>query len=203
MASRDYENGKIYCIRNTIDDDIYVGSTTQPLSKRMVKHRCNAKTRPNLMEITKKMDNLGIENFYIELIEDCPCDNIEQLTKKEGEWIRKLGTLNSKVQGRTKAEYFKEVREKKQLEHGEYREKYLHRRREYRNNNNEKMREQDNAKYHSKSEEERKQIYQKAKEWKTTKHICGCGSCYTNAHKSEHMKSKKHQNWLQQQSTNH
>ena len=30
----DYNNGKIYSIRNTIDNDVYVGSTTQPLSKR-------------------------------------------------------------------------------------------------------------------------------------------------------------------------
>ena len=153
------------------------------------------------MEITKKMNALGVENFYIELVEECPCDNIEQLNRKEGEWIRKLGTLNSKVQGRTMAEYHKEVREKKQLEDGEYRDKYLQRRREHRTKNIDKMREQDNARYHAKSEEERKEIYQKTKEWKTTKHECGCGSFYTNAHKSEHMKSKKHQNWLQQQNT--
>ena len=38
-----YKNGKIYCIRNTIDDDIYVGSTTQLLCKRMAGHRNNMK----------------------------------------------------------------------------------------------------------------------------------------------------------------
>ena len=48
-----YENAKIYLIGNTLDDDIYVGSATQPLSKRMVKHRCTAKTQPNKMELTK------------------------------------------------------------------------------------------------------------------------------------------------------
>ena len=153
------------------------------------------------MEITKKMNALGVENFYIELVEECPCDNIEQLNRKEGEWIRKLSTMNQKVQGRTKAEYFKEVIEKKRLEDGEYRDTYLQRRREHRTKNIDKMREQDNARYHAKSEDERKQIYQQAREWKATKHECGCGSFYTNAHKSEHMKSKKHQNWLQQQNT--
>jgi predicted GIY-YIG superfamily endonuclease len=35
----DYKNGKIYCIRNKINDDVYIGSTTQPLSQRMAKHR--------------------------------------------------------------------------------------------------------------------------------------------------------------------
>ena len=32
-SSRNYQNGKIYCIRNYINDEIYVGSTTQALSK--------------------------------------------------------------------------------------------------------------------------------------------------------------------------
>ena len=31
-SSRKYENGKVYCTRNNIDDDIYVGHTTQALS---------------------------------------------------------------------------------------------------------------------------------------------------------------------------
>ena len=34
-----YNNGTIYCIRNTVDDEIYVGSTTQPLCKIMAGHR--------------------------------------------------------------------------------------------------------------------------------------------------------------------
>ena len=43
--SRDYTNGKIYCIRNNVDDDIYIGSTTQALSKRMAKHRSNINSK--------------------------------------------------------------------------------------------------------------------------------------------------------------
>ena len=31
---KDYKNGKIYSVRNTVNDDIYISSTTQPLSKR-------------------------------------------------------------------------------------------------------------------------------------------------------------------------
>ena len=41
--SKDYQNGTIYCIRNHIDDDINVGSTTQSLSRRMACHRQDAK----------------------------------------------------------------------------------------------------------------------------------------------------------------
>ena len=41
------------------------------------------------------MNELGIEHFYIELIEKHPCDSKEELLQKEGEHIRKIGTLNT------------------------------------------------------------------------------------------------------------
>ena len=37
-----HKNGKLYCIRNTVDNDIYVGSTAQLVSKLMVHHRSAA-----------------------------------------------------------------------------------------------------------------------------------------------------------------
>ena len=40
------------------------------------------------------MNQLGVEHFYIELVEDCPCDRNEELLKREGEIIRSIGTLN-------------------------------------------------------------------------------------------------------------
>ena len=58
------------------------------------------------------------------------------------------------------------------------------------------MKAKDNERYHN----NKKEIYEKAKEWKSTKHVCECGSTYTNATKSVHMKTKKHQNYLAQQS---
>ena len=77
MASKDFKNGRIYCIRNTIDDDIYVGSTCQPISKRMAKHRIDMKGYKKDRKLYSKMNELGIDNCYIELIEECPCDNLE------------------------------------------------------------------------------------------------------------------------------
>ena len=99
----DYENGKIYTIRCKLDNThIYVGSTTQLLSKRMVEHRSGQKN-PNSQKYNRplyvKMRELGVDNFYIELYEDFPCDRKEQLEKREGEIIRLIGTLNSSVAG--------------------------------------------------------------------------------------------------------
>ena len=107
MAGKDYKNGKIYCIRNIIDDDIYVGSTIQKLSKRMAVHRMTAELSiKKHIALYAKMNDLGIDAFYIELIEECPCDNQEQLLRTEGSYIRQIGTLNTRVAGRNKKEYW-------------------------------------------------------------------------------------------------
>ena len=81
---RNYQNGKIYCIRDHIDGQIYVGSTCQSLSKRMAYHRQDAKkaNRQNTL-IYPLMLNYGLEQFYIELVEEYPCENSNQLEKEK------------------------------------------------------------------------------------------------------------------------
>ena len=111
---KDYSNGKIYCIRNHIDNQIYVGSTCQNLSKRMAYHRSNAKKqdRQNTL-IYPLMMKYGVEQFYIELVEECPCENSKQLEKREGELMRELkASLNKVVAGRTTDEYKVECADK-------------------------------------------------------------------------------------------
>ena len=104
-SSKDYKNGKIYCIRNNADDDIYVGSTTSSLSKRMAMHRIDMKGYKKNRRVYVKMNELGVEQFYIELIENYPCETLEQLRQREGYYIRKMGTLNTQVAGRTKEQW--------------------------------------------------------------------------------------------------
>jgi len=76
-----YQNGKIYCIKNNLDNDVYVGSTTQPLSKRMSDHRKDMKKHPGRI-LYSKMHELGSEQFYIELIEEYPCENLVELHRR-------------------------------------------------------------------------------------------------------------------------
>ncbi len=94
----DYKNSKIYTIRCKTDNNlIYVGSTTQPLSKRMVEHRSKhneEKSDSYTNPLYIKMREFGIENFFIELYEDYPCERKEQLEKREGEIIWNIGNLN-------------------------------------------------------------------------------------------------------------
>ena len=105
--SREYKNGKIYCIRNTVNDDVYVGSSCEPyLSKRMVKHWSSAKNeRDRNMLLYQKMNEIGIENFYIELIENYPCESKDQLRAREGHYIREMATLNKRIETRTDKEW--------------------------------------------------------------------------------------------------
>ena len=109
MANIDerYQRGKVYTIRCRYDDSlIYVGSTIDKLAKRMARHRLDKKC-----SLYKLVDG-DWNNWYIELYEDFPCDNKEQLEKREGEVIREIATINQVVAGRTKKEYYEENRDK-------------------------------------------------------------------------------------------
>jgi len=100
-----YSQSKIYTIRNREDTSlIYVGSTTQPLYKRFGKHKADCKNLVNMLLYKKVNDDWT--NWFIELYENYSCDNREQLLKREGEVIRLIGTLNSRIEGRTGKEYY-------------------------------------------------------------------------------------------------
>ena len=142
--SMDYQNVKVYKILNTVDDDCYVGSTTQPLSKRMAVHRRNMTAvakHDRLLYIRMRL--LGVDNFYIELIEDFPCETVEQLRKREGHFIREMGTLNHIIAGRTKKDWTLENHDhKKELDRTIYMKNHeaeLAKRKEYLENNKEQI----------------------------------------------------------------
>ena len=79
-----YENGKIYKITNTVTDDIYVGSTVNPLEVRFKKHlRFARKEIYKNIKLYKLMNDIGFDKFSIALIEDFPCENKTELCKRE------------------------------------------------------------------------------------------------------------------------
>ena len=79
-----YQTGKIYKIHSTTNDDIYVGSTTLKLCERMRDHRycTNNKTQKD-RPLYQAFRDHGIEHFFIELIEKCPRNDIDELRKKK------------------------------------------------------------------------------------------------------------------------
>jgi len=106
----DYAKGKIYTIRCKYDTTlIYVGSTINPLYKRLGHHEDKSKSCPTRK--TYSAINNDWENWYIEFYESYPCVNIEELTKREGEIIRMIGNLNTVIIGRTHLEWRQDHKE--------------------------------------------------------------------------------------------
>ncbi len=121
----DYKKGKIYTIRCFNDTSlVYVGSTTQTLSQRWTDHKknCSVEKYQNVC-LYKKMNELGKDNFYIELYDEYPSEDKNQLEKKEGEIARQIGTLNQRIAGRNHEEYLKEEKEKVKQSQQKYRNK--------------------------------------------------------------------------------
>jgi len=166
MVKKDFQNGKIYQILNTVDTEIYVGSTCQPLSKRMATHRGSANSSEKKDKLLyTHVKNIGIDKFYIELIEEYPCENIEQLRKREGHYIRELGTLNHVIAGRSKKEWESDnkehLKENKRIYYNENKEKIHETMKQYHQTHAEEIKE-----YHHKHYQKKKEEYsQKQKEY--------------------------------------
>ena len=108
----DYNKGKIYQISNIIDDGVYVGSTVESLGRRMTKHKYAAKKMYHNSLLLDKMNEYGFDKFFIELIEEYPCNTQIELLAREGHWIKGRGTLNKTIQGRTPKEWHEENKDR-------------------------------------------------------------------------------------------
>ena len=130
-----YNKGKIYKVLNILDNEVYVGSTTQTLSKRLSEHKIRTNDTTRHHKLNEHMRSLGIDNFYIELIENYPCNTKEELCAKEGEWIRSIGTINKIIHGRTIKEWRHDNKDKIQ----EYRLQRKDIEKQYRKDNKDKI----------------------------------------------------------------
>lgn len=71
---------KIYVIKNTINEKLYIGQTKTSLNKRWIGHKSRANKGSNLA-IYSAMRLYGIENFNIELLDTA--DNLKEANLKE------------------------------------------------------------------------------------------------------------------------
>jgi hypothetical protein len=108
-----YKNGKIYRIWSSATEDFYIGSTVQPLYKRMCEHRCHSRmSRNHHRKSFSIMTDIGQNSFRIELVEHYACSSRSELLKREGEVIRQLKPqLNTVMAGRTFKEYYVDHKE--------------------------------------------------------------------------------------------
>jgi len=148
----DYTNAKIYKIWSPHGEEIYIGSTTQRLYKRLNHHKC-------ARDCSSKILFENYDDVRIELIENFPCNNKEELNKKEGEYIRNNDCINKVIAGRTQKEYREDNKEKMKEYCEDNKEKIKEQRKEYRENNKEKIRE-----YTENNKEKRKEYYENNKQ---------------------------------------
>jgi hypothetical protein len=172
-----YQNGKIYTIRSHQTDQIYIGSTSQRLSRRMEGHRTNYKKYQNgTYHYVSSFEIVKYEDCYIELLEECKCENKAQLEKREGELIRENVCINKRIPGRTRAEHYQDTKEQQK---------------QYREDNKEHILEQ--------SRQYSRQYREDNKERLSEKFNCECGGKYQRGTKARHMKSIKHQQHIEAQ----
>ena len=139
----DYKNGKIYKITSDSTNKIYIGSTCQPLSKRIADHRDSYKqfinNKRNRIITCYELIKLG--DAIITLIEDFPCESKEQLHARERYYIElhKDICVNKKIPTRTTKEWQVENKESLALYKKQYRIDNKEKIKQYNIDNKEKM----------------------------------------------------------------
>ena len=227
----DYQKGKIYAIRSYQTDDIYIGSTIQSLSVRLGEHKRRYKMwLEGKHNYTSSYEIIKYNDCYVEEIEKCPCNDKNELNRREGQIIRLMDCVNKRIEGRTRKEYRQDNKEKIKEQSKKYREDNRERLREqsrqwreknrqrhremstkYNNENKEKISIRKKKKYQENKEQisiRRKKRYQENKDnilkmldkRKKDKINCECGSYIRKSDYNKHLKTKKHQTYIQSQS---
>tara|TARA_R100000951_G_scaffold65420_1_gene55208 strand:- start:45 stop:533 length:489 start_codon:yes stop_codon:yes gene_type:complete len=152
---------KVYAIRSHQTEEIYIGSTCDTLPKRFYSHKRHFKRYQNgKAHYITSFKMLEYPDARIELLENCPCNDKNELTRREGELIRaNPNCVNKQIAGRTRRQYLEDNAETIKAYWKEYQQANTH----------------------------------KLKE----KHDCPCGGKYTTANQAQHLKTKKHQKYLE------
>ena len=214
----EFSKERIYKILSTIIDDVYVGSTCQPLTKRLYEHKktIGKQTYEN-NKFYCKMQELGSDNFYIDLVENYPCSTREELRAREGEWIRKISTLNKLIAGRDSKGYCDDnaemLRQKTKEYKAEHKEHYKEYMKAYRETKLEEIKAHRNIYIEQNREiileqkrqhrlENKEQLCESRKN-KYGEHgqiqvECDCRCVVTKCNLTRHLKSKNHEKLMKQ-----
>ena len=176
MLSRNkkVKKGKIYKIIALIDNydinDVYYGSTTQKLCRRFNFHKSDYINKKKAISSSSIIfDKYGLENCKIILIEEFDYINKEDLCKKEAEYILNNKCVNKRISYKSKEDKIKD----KIIYDKNYRE--LNKEKKLKNH---------------------KLYYQLNKEKLSKSNTCECGGLYKTYHKTTHMKTKKHKEYI-------
>ena len=237
----DYRKGQIYKIVDTGLNICYIGSTVQPLCKRMAQHRIHFKKyledKYNYTSVFEIFEEYGVGNCKIELIEKYPCECKDELMAREGFFIKEMECVNKHIAGRSSKERYEDnkdevlakckiyreredkkehIKEMKKQNYQNKKEYYLEKAQVYRDNHRDESKEYFKKRYENNKEEERAKRkeyrknnpekmkeqdrlkYQRNKAMIQRPYTCECGATMCRSAKSRHLKTQKHQQFLNQ-----
>ncbi len=152
---------RVYKLCNSIDDEVYIGSTKQKLGQRFSEHKSRAKKGKKNMLIYNHMRELGIEKFYIELLEEKEVsDKMEQM-KLEVLWQEKEICRLNKIRAQSSIEKRKDL-DKEYRQRPEIKVKMKIADKKYRENSKDKCK----AKGDRYRERNRDKINERQQEWR-------------------------------------
>jgi len=109
-----YKNSKIYKIVDNTTGNVYYGSTTKSrLCQRLSQHKCEYKQGKTYLS---SHDILKNGDYDIVLVELYPCNNKDELHKRERYWIENNECVNKNIPAQTKKER-RDVKSKLQLKY--------------------------------------------------------------------------------------
>jgi hypothetical protein len=169
----------------------------------MQKHKSGYKSwkNGNLKYVTSFsiFDKYGVDNCVIILMENCPCNTIDELHSREAFHIKSMKCVNKHIPLRTKKEYNEDnkenIKKNKERYWQENREYFCELQRQYYKDNidyfhkyNEDNKEIISKKAKQNYDENREKILEKMK--KTI--VCDCGKEINFSHQARHLRSKLH-----------
>jgi inorganic triphosphatase YgiF len=214
---------QLYTIRSYQTEKIYIGATIQTLARRLAQHVSQYKSwkLDNTKTYVTSFNIIKYDDYYIELLESFPCNNKDELNKREGELIRSHDCVNRCVPGRTRKQYYEEnkveISRKKKIYADEHKVEAAIWGKQWRSDNEEKLQKQKKEYYkdnktdlnlkmkeHYIKNTEKLKLYQKnrrtkydtkIKKFKNKKHMCEyCNIQYSQSNKNRHVKTTRHQN---------
>jgi len=174
----DYSKGVIYMLEPIVQyeaGDVYYGSTTQPLYKRLFQHK-QKRGDTNSKHLFEKYGN----NIKIVLVKAFPCNSKQELFAEEGKYIRENKCVNRCIAGRSQAEYYQDHKEEIKAYKTEYYQEHKEEKKASYQKHKEEIK-QTNKEYHQEHKAERNQ-----------KITCECGCIVIKRDLNRHKRSKKH-----------
>jgi hypothetical protein len=159
-----YASAKIYKIVCDTTNKTYIGSTTVSLSRRLTQHLTEYNRYKNGKTINRftSFELFDNSNYKIILIEECPCENREQLFRKEREHIDANVCVNKLMPIRYEQEKKDLLKKRNDENYAKNRIELLEYQKQYAKENPEKLKEYKDAYY----QENKTELLEKNKEYR-------------------------------------